>query len=202
LGIGDPLQVLLEQHLARELTARMIDVGRFAALKGVGPQRPRPFPLARVDRSEERVVLNPPRLLAEKCLQLPAPRRAAAPFGLEKSRERRPERRFFQTADFRVLDAGGAADLDERGAVIVAERVLAAERREFGDLRHGDEDRVDRHRADRRIGRLLAGRHFVDGEQLQHALARRGKPGGDRGNIAHLADAPADGRRARKQGNE
>ena len=85
LGVGDPLQVLLEQHLARQLTARMIDVGRFPALKRVGPLGPRALPLTRMDRTEERVILNPPRLLAEKRLQLPAPGRVAAPVSLEKS---------------------------------------------------------------------------------------------------------------------
>src|SRR4029453_8378490 len=94
LRSGDPLQVLLEQHLARQLAARTIDVGRVATLKRGRPLGPWALPLARMDRTEQRVVLHPPRLLAEERLQQPRPGGVAAPVSLEKSRERHPERRF------------------------------------------------------------------------------------------------------------
>ena len=68
--------------------------------------------------------------------------------------------------------------------------------------RHADEDRIDRHRADRRVRRLLAGRHLVERQQLQHALAGAGQPGGERLDVADVADAPARGRRAGEQRDE
>src|SRR5947207_1601142 len=79
---------------------------------------------------------------------------------------------------------------------------LAAERLELEHVRNADEDRIDRHRADRRVRRLLARRHFVERQELQHVLAGGRKPGGERLDIADVADAPARRGRTREQRDE
>src|SRR5207253_1461721 len=66
----DPLQILIEKDLARELAPRRGDRGGVAALQRLGPLGPRPLALARMQRAEDRVVLDPPGLLAEEGPQL------------------------------------------------------------------------------------------------------------------------------------
>ncbi len=66
LAVGDPLQVLLEQHLVGELAPRAIDRRRLAALQRLGPLHPRPLALARVEGAKQAVVLEPPGLLARQ----------------------------------------------------------------------------------------------------------------------------------------
>jgi hypothetical protein len=146
-----------------------------------------------MDRAKQRVVLDPPRLLAEKRLHQPRTTAVATPVGVEEQRERGCQRGPFQAADLRVLDPRGAPDMCEHGAVVPAERQLTAERGEFRHRRHADEEWVDRHRADRGVGRLLTRRHFIDRKQLQHALACGGEPRGERREVADLADPPAGG---------
>ena len=99
-------------------------------------------------------------------------RGVAAPFSVEKTLERRAKRGVLQLADRLMVDARRAADRRQRVAIALRERSFAAERREFRNVRDPDENRVDRHRADRRVRRLLAGRHLVERQQLQHALSR------------------------------
>src|SRR5262249_23190422 len=58
------------------------------------------------------------------------------------------------------------------------------------------------HRTDRRVRRLLAGRHLVQRQQLQRANVRRGEPRGDWLHVADIADAPAPGGRDGEQRDE
>jgi hypothetical protein len=82
------------------------------------------------------------------------------------------------------------------------ERVLAAEFVEILDVRHRDEDRVEGHRADGRVGGGLAGRHLVQRQHLQDAQAGAVHPAGQRRKIGKFPDAPAPRRRHRKERQE
>src|SRR6185295_15990294 len=64
LRAGEPLQILVEHHFVRQLPARAIDRRWLAALEASRPLGPGLFVLAHVERAEETVVLDPPRLLA------------------------------------------------------------------------------------------------------------------------------------------
>src|SRR5207237_9942003 len=105
-------------------------------------------------------------------------------------------------ADCGLLDAAGAADIGQRRAIPGRQRVVTAERLELRHARHADEDRIDRHRADGRVRRLLTRRHLVERQQLEHAQACGSEPGRDRFHIADVADSPAFGGGAREQRDE
>src|SRR5205085_2532739 len=132
LRVGEPLQVLLEHHLARQLAAGAIDGGRFPALQRLGPLGPGLFTLVGMDRAKNRVILDPPRLLAEKRLEAAGALGVPAPLGLVKACERPAKRDLFQTADVRVLDPRRAPHRFQQLLLLGAETVLAAERRELG----------------------------------------------------------------------
>ena len=110
LRAGEPLQVLMEQHLVGKLAARAIDRRRLAALQLDRPLGPRPLVLAHVERAEEAVVLDPPRLLAGVRAQRPRARGVAPPLGLEEALERGAQRRVFQAPDGPVIDARRARE--------------------------------------------------------------------------------------------
>ena len=185
-----------------ELAARAIDGRRLAALQLGRPFGPRPFLLARVQRAKQAVVLDPPRLLAEGA-QRARPLGVAPPFGVDETLERRAQRRLLQSPDRLMVDSRGApGHRGQRGAIVRRQRRLAAERLELGHGGHADEDRIDGHRADRRVRRLLAGRHLVERQQLQHAQAGGRQPRRDGLDVADVADAPAGRGRTREQRDE
>src|SRR4051812_42013958 len=101
-----------------------------------------------------------------------------------------------------MFDASRQTDRRQRFAIDWRQRGLAANRRELRHPRDADENRIDGHRADRRIRRLLARRHLVERQQLQNVLSRAGEPGGERVDVADVADAPARGRWTGKQRDE
>jgi hypothetical protein len=111
LRAGEPLQVLMEHDLVGELAARAIDGRRLAPLQLDRPLGPRALVLAHVQRAEEAVVLDPPRLLARIRAQRPRARGVAPPLGLEEALECGAERRIFQATDGPMIDAPGAADV-------------------------------------------------------------------------------------------
>ena len=166
----DPLQVLKEQDLARQLTPRTIDCRGLAALQLDRPVGPRVLLLARVNRAKQAVVLDPPRLLAEKHPHRARTLGVAAPFGFLEAIERRAQRGVLQGAHHFMLDPRRSAAGVQPLAILGGERRFTAERFEIGDARQTDEHRIDRHRADRRVRRLLAWRPLVDRQQLQDAL--------------------------------
>src|SRR6185503_5102131 len=98
--------------------------------------------------------------------------------------------------------APAAANPGERVAIARRQRRCAAKRLELWHVGDADEDRIDRHRADRRVRRLLPRRHLVQRQQLEHALAGGCQPCRDVLHIADVADAPAFGRRTREQRDE
>ena len=79
LCVGKPLQVLVEQHLAGKLPARLMDGQRVAPLQRLGPRGPRPLGFARVNRTKQRVIFDPPSLLAQEAFQCPCPFAVVAP---------------------------------------------------------------------------------------------------------------------------
>src|SRR5207249_3712688 len=121
-----PLQILVEANFARQLAPRFRDGRRLTPLQRVWPLRPGAFAFARMQRTEDRVVFDPPRLLAQKRRQLAAAHGTAAPLGFGKTREGGAQRRLFQPSDFLVSDRRRAPDLVE--GVFVDQRRLPAER--------------------------------------------------------------------------
>ena len=131
-------------------------------------------PLARVQRAEQAVVLDPPRLLADARAQRRARGRCRAATRRRETVERRAQRGVLQPADRRVVDARRGADRGRARSRSAGDSAASPpSAANSGTPRHADEDRIDRHRADRGVRRLLAGRHLVERQQLQHAHARR-----------------------------
>src|SRR5207253_31803 len=92
LRCGEPLQVLVKEHLAGELAADAIDGGRITALQIARPFGPGPFVLAHVNRAEQAVVLDPPRLLADEHPQRARAMGVAPPFRFDEALARRSRR--------------------------------------------------------------------------------------------------------------
>ena len=143
--------------------------------------------------AKQRVVFEPPGLFVDVRLERAGAIAAVVPLVGHKVFERGSKRAPFQRPHVLVFDASCEADGRQRFTIGRRERGFAAERFELGHLRNADVNRVDRHRADRRIRRLLARRHLVERQQLQNALSRAGEPGGERLDVADVADAPARG---------
>ena len=118
LRAGEPLQILLEQHFGRELAARAIDRRRLAALEIGRPFSPRAFLLARVQRAEEAVVLNPPRLLADVRAKRARAVRVRPPLELEKPLERHAQRGVLQPPHCLMVDSRRAPDGGQRAAIL------------------------------------------------------------------------------------
>ena len=134
-----------------------------------------------MQRPEQRVVVQPPGLLVAERAEGRRAARSAGPFRVAEMRERAPQRRPLQRRGPRRSRSSARARAHRAlRAIRGSQRGFAADRLEVFERPHRDELRIDRHRAQRRIRRRLARRHFVDGQQLQHAL-----PG------AHRATAPA-----------
>src|SRR5438094_506165 len=60
----------------------------------------------------------------------------------------------------------------------------------------------DRHGAERRVGRLLAGRHLVHRKELEDPLTGGGQPRRSRRDVADITDAPTGRRRTGEQRDE
>ena len=105
--------------------------------------------LDRVQRTKQRVLVQPPAFAIHECLQ---PLRAGGPrpplVGQEQI-ERRPEHAGLQRADGRILDRGRLANRLEQLPLARVEERLRAESVELRHARRRDEDRIDRHRAER-----------------------------------------------------
>src|SRR5262245_16795704 len=197
-----PLEVLVEQHFVGELATCAIDGGRLAPLQLDRPFGPQPLLLARVQRAEQAVVLDPPRLLARIGAKRPASIGVAPPLLVEEPAEGRPQVRQLQPADLRIRDARRRAHLGEGRTIGRRQAALAAERLEFGDPWQVDEDRIDRHRADGRVRRLLPGRHLVQRQELQHTHPGGGEPRGCGFDVGDVADPPARTGGAREKRNQ
>src|SRR3954449_12427385 len=102
LRAGEPLQILLEQHLVGELAARAVDRRRLAALQIDRPFAPRPLAFARVHCPEQRVILDPPRLLADVAAERARAIGVATPLGLDEAVEGGTQRRDLQPPDVAV----------------------------------------------------------------------------------------------------
>src|SRR5581483_1714092 len=186
----NPLQVLIEDDVARQRVAYLVDRRRLALSQRLGPLGPRPLLFAGMNGAKEAVVLDPPCLLRRERAQLGGAVAVPTPLVAIEPVERAPKRVVLHAPDVTVVDL-------RRGPDPIARRPLVV-----GHVGDADEDRIDRHRADGGIGRLLAGRHLIDGQQLQHADTRVGEPRRDRLDVADIADAPARRRGNRKQGDE
>jgi len=155
-----------------------------------------------VQRAKQAIVLDPPGLLVEVPTQRAIAIAAAPPLALEKALERRAQRAQLQPPHVRMLDARRTADRRERRPILGGQRRFSAECLKLRHARDADEDRIDRQRADRRVGRLLARRHLVERQELQDPLAGRGQPGGHRLDVTDVADTPTRRGGAREQRDE
>jgi hypothetical protein len=152
-----------------------------------------------VQGSEERVVVEPPGLLLGEQAEGTRSTAVAAHLDVAEAFERSAQRTVFQPPHAAVVHAGGGPQAFELAAQLGLERALAAERGEVLDVVERQVLRVDRHGAQRRIGRGLVLGELVDGQQLQQRQAGRVEPLGGRGEVADLADSPAAGRSQREE---
>ena len=150
-----------------------------------------------------RVVVQPPGLFGA---ERPKGRRSAGfagPLRVAEVRERASQAPSFTGRGpprSRLPRAARAAS--SRARISGSQRGFAADRGEVLERPHRDELRIDRHRAERRVGRRFARRHLVDRQQLQNALSGAIEPPCHRLDVADFADAPAACRRNRKQRNQ
>ncbi len=71
------------------------------------------FPLVRMNRPEDGVVLNPPRLFADETLEPNGALGSVRPLGVDESLEGSPKGPMLEQPDVRVVDPGRAAHLVE-----------------------------------------------------------------------------------------
>ena len=152
LLVGDPLQVPAVQDVVREIEARLRERGRLPFPQRRGPLEPRPLTLARAQRAKEGVLIEPPGLLVDVRLKPLSPWCMRDPLAVAKPRKRLTENGLLQVTHVRVVDARRSPEALEPHSKVGLEPRLASEQIEILELVHGDEQRVDRHRAERRIG--------------------------------------------------
>ena len=191
LRASDPLQVLIEEDVAREvLRGRCQRVG-IALPQRLGPLRPRAAALLFMQGAEERVVDEPPRLLLDVGTQDRRACRTGAPLVFDEAREGGAQRVMLDAPHRGVRHVRGAARLGQRRPIGFVERRLAAVGDELRHHRDVDVDRVDGHGAHRRVRRLVPGRHFVQRQELENVLSGAGQPAAERLDVTNVADAPA-----------
>src|SRR5262249_27114463 len=127
-----PLQVLMEQHLVGQFASRGGDGWRIATLELLRPLGPGALLLARVDRAEQAVVLEPPGLFARERPQFARSFGVGVPFVIDEALERAPQRRMLQTPDRCVLYPPGRARLVQQATIVRRQRRLSTERLELG----------------------------------------------------------------------
>ena len=111
----------------RELAARVGERRRLAAPKRLGPLGPRPLVLARVDRAEERVVVEPPGLLGEEAPRSARARSVSRRHSASTNRSKaRAERRALQPPDAGVVDRAATAGRAPSSARVVASTATLA----------------------------------------------------------------------------
>jgi len=191
---GEPLHVLAEQDFVGELRPCAIERVRAPAPQRLGPVEPGALAVPRVERAEQRVVVEPPPFFRDVRAERVGSARAAREVHVPEPGEAPAQRDVLQRPDLAVLNARGDTDGVEARAQPGLERLLAAGLHEVFDAIERDELRVDRHGAQRRVGRRLARRHLVDRQQLQDVDARGVEPADHRFDVANLADTPAPGR--------
>jgi len=152
-----------------------------------------------VQSAKQTVIFDPPRLCAHEGLQFGAAFGLMAPFRVDETLEGRAQPGAFEPACKRVIDHPAVPDGLEREALVRRERGLAAQCDKFRNGRQMNEEWIDGHGADCRIGGLLARRHLVHRQQLPGAHPAFTKPRRHRRQIGKLPDPPAAGRRAGKQ---
>src|SRR5262245_59524421 len=106
--------------------------------ESLGPLSPRMLPMTRVERPEQRVVIEPPALLGDVRAERHGALRASGEIDGTELREAAPERGVLQAAHFGVLDVRGHARSVEPRPQGRFERVLTTNRREILDIVHGD----------------------------------------------------------------
>jgi hypothetical protein len=188
LIVRQPLQVLMKDHFPRELAAGVRECSGVAAAKRLGPFGPFPAVLPVVHGSEDRIVVEPPGLSGQEGRERSGAVGIAAQLLRDEPIACGSQRRLLEPPDAGVVDPGRFPDARQPRAILWRKRRFA------GEVRHGreaDVNRIDRHRAHRRVRRLLVRRHLVDRQELERPLAAVGQPRGQGREIADLTDAPA-----------
>ena len=153
--------------------------------------------------TEQRVVVEPVGLAIREGGEFPGAWRVAIAVLVVEALEGRPERALLERAHTVVVDGGGGANGRKLPAIRGRQGRFAALGGELGHVAEAQEDRVDGHRRDRGVRRvLIAGRHLVDREHQQPVEAGAAQPRREGDEIGDLADAPAVGGGGRKERKE
>ncbi len=202
LLVGHPLQVLMEEDLVADLLRDRRQRDRIAIADTRTPVAPRLAASGLMDGPECRVVVEPPGLRCHERTERGSAVRVGRHLGIEETPEGRPQCAVLQRAHRRVIHPGACSCVFQRAPHGGVERGLATNRLEILNVRHVDEDRVQRHRCQRAVRRALARRHLVERQQLQQPETATKHPARQRRHIGKLADAPALVRRAREERQE
>jgi hypothetical protein len=155
-----------------------------------------------VQRAEERVVVEPRAFALQERPELAGARRTRAVVITEEPAEGGTQRSGLQRPHRPVIDGSLPAHALELAPQVILQPGFAARIREFRNVGDADEDGIDRHRAHRRVRRVLALFHLVDGQDLHEIEACIPEPRRQTGKVGDLPDAPAARRRDGEQGHE
>src|SRR5205085_4434171 len=125
LAVGDPLQVLAEKDLVRELTACVGNRRWIPLAERCRPFRPRPSVLALVERTEQCVIVNPPALRVHVVAECVSARGVAFPLLISKPLECLRQCLVLQRADNRVVHMRRLTDAGEPSAIFRTECLFA-----------------------------------------------------------------------------
>ena len=187
--------------LSAEPLARAIERERIAVAQPGLPVPPVAAVVFVVQRTEQGVVVEPPALTFREGLELDGarrPRRKPLPEHVKGEMKRDP----LQRAHGAKIHGRAPSRPFEPRAIRRVERRLTTGLGELLDVAERDEHRVDGHRAEGGVRRVLPFLHLVDRQQLDQVKARRRQPACEQRQIGDLADAPACLRRNGKERNE
>ena len=169
----------MEEILAGQRGARLPQRAVVTSGQRRGPLPPRAFARLLVQRTEQRVVVEPCALAIHVGAELPRPARMGQPLDVMESREGGAQRFALERPDVAVGDPPRCAHRGKLPALLRAERCLAAERFEVRDLMDRDVDRIDGHRRQRRVRRPIVNGHLVQRQNLEEVQAGPPDPAAD-----------------------
>ena len=154
-----------------------------------------------VQRAEQGVVVEPPALALGERLEIRGARRSRRePFAKHVKGEVKGDT--LQRTNGAKVDGRAPARLLEPRAIGRVERCLAAGGGELLHVAERNEHRIDSHRAQGGVRRILPFLHFVDRQQLHQVQPGRRQPARELRQIGDLANAPARSRRNGEERNE
>ena len=192
LRVGEPLQVGVEADLALQASPGHGQRRGLARAQAVGPVPPGLRREAIAERAEQDVVVEPVGLALHEAGELGDARHVPPAAFVLEAVERDTQRRLLHLADGVVIDLRRLPHGGEPVALIRGQPLHAARGDELRHVRQPQVDRIDRHRRDGGVRRVMPGRRqLVDRQHQQEIEAGAAMPRGEGHEVGDLADAPA-----------